>query len=972
MSMLTRTKTKVAGLVTMAAGLITATAGFLAPVAQADNAKATVAGVAPGMNIPIVDDANIQFAAPIFLKIDGKTYASYCIDFYSPLDWGQPLDYIERDWSASPVPVANLGKVQWLLHNAYPSQTIATLAGVSGTADLTEYQAQAATQAAIWKLTDNRDVDRARATRPEDAGFLKLYDYFLGRLADPATALPAPKAVTVNIVESELSGAVDSIVGPFSLETTASQVTLSAPAGVAFFATNDPAANAPITTAKNADKFFVKLPVGTPAGSVTITATAKEPVQAGRLFVNSGNPNSSQKLILAAATDALTTSDTAKVTVADGPKPSASVSNACADGGVEVTMANTGKADANFEIKGRDGTPLAPATKVAPGGSTKVIVPITGSSYDFDVIAGAQVFKMAGARACGAPKLSGALQPDCAAGGVMVTLRNDGDAPGVVQITNGGKAAGDPISVPAKGQVQRLVPVKAGDNYDIAASSGGKDLLGGAAKGTLNCGTPDPKASVVKDCAAGGLKVTLRNDGTAPASFAITNNGTAVGSSVTVDAGKSVDVPVKLDEGANYDLKVTSGTREVISEKGVFTCTAPQPTATLSEKCSATDAGFVANLSNSAGTAPATFEVTQGGKVVATETVAAGASKSVAIAVAAGTKIDAAVSSGGQKVAELKSDHDCPIAKPSAVIAQVCGQGQVVTLRNDGNAPATFTITDAVSKFTKSVDVDGGKTDTVTVPVANDASYDIAVSSGGVAMASAKGVQACTVVTSTTVPVSSTVPASSTTQATSTVPASSTTLAGSTTVPASTTVPVIVQSLPTAVVTEDCAANALILALTNPTAAPVTVNVVSSIAGAASTILPVTIAANATAKLPIAVAPGATYAISVNTADGRAVGSFNGTRGTTCVPGSTIAGTTTLPPVATTVPPTATTLAPKVGGITVTVGGTQVTPVANAPRILPRTGSNTDSLIIFGLGLLGLGAVLLVVQDVMGSSRRKA
>jgi TQXA domain-containing protein/LPXTG-motif cell wall-anchored protein len=939
MSMLTRTKTKVAGLVTMAAGLITASAGFLAPAAQADNAKAVVAGVAPGMNIPIVGDSNIHFAAPIFLQIDGKTYASYCVDYSNPLDWNQKLDYVERDWSASPVPVANLGKVQWLLHNAFPARSIGDLATTSGVAGLTEFQAQAATQAAIWKLTDNKEVDRAKANRPEDAGFLALYDYFLGRLADPATSLPAPKPISVNIVETELSGAPGSVVGPFTMDTSASVVTLSAPGGVGFLATNDPAASASITTVKNGDKFYVKVPDGAAAGSVVITATAKEPVQAGRLFVNANNPNSTQKLILAAATDAVTTVDTAKVNIADGPTPSAEVSNACADGGVEVKLSNTGKAAATFVVKGRDGSTLVGETKVEPGSSTKVIVPVTGSSYDFDVISGGQVFKRNGARACGAPKLSGALQNDCAAGGVVVTLRNDGDAPGIVQITNGGKPVGDPITLAAKSEISRLVPVKAGDSYDIAVKSGDVDLLGGKGKGKLDCATPDPKAAVAKDCAAGGLKVTLRNPGTAPASFAITNNGAAVGSPVTVDPGQSIDVPVKLAEGASYNLKVTSGTREVLSEQGTFTCTAPKPTATLAEVCSATDAGFVANLSNAQGTAEATFEVTQGGKVVATEKLAAGASKSVKVPVAAGTKIDATVVSGGQKVAELKADHNCPTANPSATVAQVCGQGQVVTLTNTGNAPATFVVTDAPSAFTKSVTVEGGKSASVTVPVADGASYDVLVTSGGIRVGGAKGTQQCTVATTTTVP-------------------------------QSTTVPIVIQSLPSAVLAEDCAANGLSVNLTNPTSSAASVNVTASINGQAPTVVTVAVPANGTAKAAVPAAAGATYAITVAMVDGRAVTSFNGTRGTTCNPGTTIPGTTTKPAVASVAPTT--TVSPTVGGVTVSVGGTRVTPVANAPRILPRTGSNTDSLVIFGLGLLGLGAVLLVMQDVLGASRRKS
>jgi TQXA domain-containing protein/LPXTG-motif cell wall-anchored protein len=944
MSVLTRTKTKVAGLATVLAGLVTATAGFFVAPAQADNARAVVAGVAPGMTIPIEGSGNEQLAAPIFLKIDGKTYASYCIDFFSPLDWNNAANYIERDWTASPVPPANLGKVQWLLHNAFPAKTAEQIGAMVGVPGLTQAEAQAATQAVIWLLTDGRRLDKSRINRPELDNVKKAYHWFEAKVNDPATVLPAPTAVKVNIVQESMSGADGDLIGPFTMETTAQSVSLSGPNGVQFFATNDPAANAPITTVTNGANFFVKLAAGTAAGTVTIKASAKEPVQAGRIFVNEAQPNASQKLILAAATDPVETADTAKITIASGPKPGAQVSNACADGGVEVTLTNTGQADANFTVKGRDGAELVGSTKVAPGETKKIIVPATGSSYDFDVVTGSQTFKLAGARPCAAPKLSDALSTDCASGAVVVTLRNDGDGAGVVQVTNNGTNVGDPVTIAGGGSQSIRIPVANGQSYDVKALSGTTDLLNGAGKGTMNCGTPNPKASVSKDCTAQGLKVTLRNDGTAPGSFAVTNNGQAVGGAVTLAPGATQDVAVPLAEGAAYDVAVTSGTTELIREKGTFNCTAPKPTATLAEVCDVAAPGFVANLANTAGTAPATFEVRQGGSVVATETLAPGATKSVTVPVAAGTKIDASVTSGGATVAELKSDHVCPVAKPSATILVNCSTGAVATLKNDGNAPASFVVTDSVSGQTQTVTVNGGQTQTATVPLADGASYSITVTSGGVTMAKAEGTMSCVIV-----------------------------------IPTTTTVPVVVQSGLTATAVEDCATGTVAVKVTNSGTTEQSVNVRAN--GQTQT---VTVGAGATQTVSVPVAAGAAYAIDVTTAAGIPVANLTGTRSATCTPGSTttVAGSptttpgspTTAPGSPTTIPGSPTTVAPTVGasvaGNTVTVGGTQVSPVANAPRILPRTGTNNGGMILAGIALLGVGAFLLVIQDVLGSRRR--
>lgn len=364
--------TLVSGLV--AAGVLTAGAGTAAAADETaqkqGGATATIGGLKTYGSAVIHDDSgDLEVSAGLFeMSVDGGgTLQTYCVDLHNPTQ--KDATYHETPWSGTSLGVnKDAGKIRWILQNSYPQvndlAALAAKAGVQG--GLTEQGAAAGTQVAIWRYSDDADVD---AVDPQAE---KLADY----LQKSARDLAEPKA-SLTLDPAAVSGRPGGLLGPVTVRTNADSVTVTPPAdavtsGVRIVGKD----GEPVTSAKSGSELFFDVPEGAPAGSAGLTVQASTTVPVGRAFASESR---SQTQILAGSSES-TVSATASATWADqGAIPALSAAKNCAEGGVDITATNEGDAAFAFELMGVEHS-------IAAGESRTVTIPLQeDQAYDFTI-----------------------------------------------------------------------------------------------------------------------------------------------------------------------------------------------------------------------------------------------------------------------------------------------------------------------------------------------------------------------------------------------------------------------------------------------------------------------------------------------------------------------------------------------------------------------------------------------------------
>src|SRR5690606_8422733 len=231
---------------------------------------------------------------------------------------------------------------------------------------LTEQDAAAGTQVAIWRHSDDVDVD---AVDPQAE---QLADYLQKNARNQAE----PKA-SLTLDPPTVSGRPGARIGPVTVRTDARSVTIVPPAdatasGVRIVDKD----GEPLTTATNGSEFFYEVPEDASAATAEVTAQASTTVPVGRAFVSDSR---SQTQILAGSSES-TVSATATATWAlEGAIPALSARENCAKGGVDLTVTNHDDEPFTFELTGTEHT-------VAGGASRTVTVPLSEDrAYDFTV-----------------------------------------------------------------------------------------------------------------------------------------------------------------------------------------------------------------------------------------------------------------------------------------------------------------------------------------------------------------------------------------------------------------------------------------------------------------------------------------------------------------------------------------------------------------------------------------------------------
>ncbi|MER7686706.1 Cys-Gln thioester bond-forming surface protein [Streptomyces sp. NPDC097610] len=359
---------------TLVSGLVAAGALATAGAAAADDAPqseggatATIGGLKT-YGAAVVHDNGVdqQVSAGLFaMSVDGGgMLQTYCIDLHNPTQ--RDAQYRETSWSGTSLNGnKDAGKIRWILQHSYPQvNDLAALADMAGAHGLTEQDAAAGTQVAIWRYSDGADVDAV------DPKAEKLADY----LQKNARNVAEPKA-SLTLDPPAVSGHAGERLGPITVHTDADSVTVTPPAdaaasGVKVVGKDGKA----ITSATNGSRLYFDVPKDATDGSAALTVQASTTVPVGRAFASGTR---SQTQILAGSSESTVSATATANWAKEGAIPALSATTNCAKGGVDVTATVTGDAPFTFELMGAEHT-------VAAGKSLTVTVPLQeDQAYDF-------------------------------------------------------------------------------------------------------------------------------------------------------------------------------------------------------------------------------------------------------------------------------------------------------------------------------------------------------------------------------------------------------------------------------------------------------------------------------------------------------------------------------------------------------------------------------------------------------------
>ena len=346
-----RAPVSVIGLVAAAFGLILGLAGpaFAASVAEnrgmANDQSAYIRGTWP-------EGANERQRAGMFnLEIDGDVDAlAYCIDINTPIRTGDTLDEIE--WATSGV--ANLAKVEAILRWYHPNDVGPDEFPIAGT----DQEKAAATQAAIWHYTDGYDLSQNAEHNPQQ--IIDNYNAIIAAVDGGLEGFGEP-TVSLSITPPEsTSGEAEGLVGPYLVNTSAAEVTLTPTEGVTLHNED----GSPFTdTIVDGTQIWLS---ASAEGEGSISASASAEVGAGRVFFTEGV----QRMILA-STVTIDATDEAPVSFTAAPTTT-----------TESTTTTTGETTTTtVSITVQTTVPDAPTTTVpiTPNQDTGGGLPVTGA-----------------------------------------------------------------------------------------------------------------------------------------------------------------------------------------------------------------------------------------------------------------------------------------------------------------------------------------------------------------------------------------------------------------------------------------------------------------------------------------------------------------------------------------------------------------------------------------------------------------
>ncbi|MGW4518212.1 Cys-Gln thioester bond-forming surface protein [Streptomyces sp. NPDC004393] len=314
------------------------------------------------------DGKDEQVAAGLFeMSVDnGGTLQTYCIDIHNPAQ--KDARYHETSWSGTSLNGnRNAGKIRWILGNSYPQvNDLAALAAEAGAKGLTEQDAAAGTQVAIWRYSDGAHVD---AVDPQAE---KLADY----LEKHARNLPEP-AASLTLDPPAVSGRPGEPLGPVTVHTNADSVSVTPPSAAAAAGVKvvDKDGKA-VTSATDGSRLYFQVPKKAQDGAADLTVQASTTVPVGRAFASDTR---SQTQILAGSSESTVSATATGTWAAKGAIPALSAERNCAKSGVDITAVNKGDEPFTFELMGTEHS--------IPAGQTRTVTVLLqeDQAYDFTI-----------------------------------------------------------------------------------------------------------------------------------------------------------------------------------------------------------------------------------------------------------------------------------------------------------------------------------------------------------------------------------------------------------------------------------------------------------------------------------------------------------------------------------------------------------------------------------------------------------
>lgn len=382
---------------TLGSGLVAAGVLTAAGPAAADEtprspggASATIGGLKTYGTAVVHDDTgDHQVSAGLFeMSVDGGgMLQTYCVDLHNPTQ--RDARYHETPWSGTSLGTnKDAGKIRWILQHSYPQvNDLAALADKAGVKNLTEQDAAAGTQVAIWRYSDGADVD---AVDPQAE---KLADY----LQKSAQDMAEPRA-SLTLDPPAVSGRPGERLGPVTVHTDASSVTVTPPADAATSGVRVVDAHGkPVTSATDGSRLYFDVPkdtttdggdstgdaigdathaAGGPAGTAELTVQASTTVPVGRAFTSDSR---SQTQILAGSSESTVSATATATWAAQGPVPALAAEKDCAKGGLDIQAVNKGDEPFTFALMGTQHSIPAHASRT-------VLIPLQeDQAYDFTI-----------------------------------------------------------------------------------------------------------------------------------------------------------------------------------------------------------------------------------------------------------------------------------------------------------------------------------------------------------------------------------------------------------------------------------------------------------------------------------------------------------------------------------------------------------------------------------------------------------
>jgi TQXA domain-containing protein len=370
----------VSGLVAVGVLAGTGTAAAEETTQSQGGATATIGGLKTYGDAVIHEDTgDQQVSAGLFeMAVDGGgTLQTYCVDIHNPTQ--RDAKYHETAWSGTSLGAnKNAGKIRWILQNSYPQvndlATLAAKAGVQG--GLTEQDAAAGTQVAIWRYSDDADVDAVDPQAEKLAAYLQK----------SAVDVAEPQA-SLTLDPPAVSGHPGELLGPVTVHTNATGVTVTPPADAATSGVRIVGKDGkPLTSAVNGSQVFFDVPedaaggtaqaFSSGGGTAEITVQASTTVPVGRAFASETR---SQTQILAGSSESTVSAAASATWAKKGAIPALSAAKNCAKGGVDITAANRGDEAFTFQLMGAEHS-------IPAGESRTVTIPLQEDQpYDFTI-----------------------------------------------------------------------------------------------------------------------------------------------------------------------------------------------------------------------------------------------------------------------------------------------------------------------------------------------------------------------------------------------------------------------------------------------------------------------------------------------------------------------------------------------------------------------------------------------------------